>query len=272
MFSLAADGSLSEMSKVASGGVKPVSITVYGSTVYVVNAGDGTATNPAGISGFTVSGSSLAAIAGSTHALSTNDAAPGQISFTPDGKFLIVTEKNNSKLDTFTVTNGVAGTVRAQNSAGLTPFAFVFSPEGYLVVAEVGSSGAGPNSSVSSYSIAADGTLTAITSALATNQAAACWVAIAGGTAYVANATSATITGINVSTTGQLSLHDATGITATTGQGAIDLALSPDNGFLYSLSGNPRGISIFQVAADGSLTSMPALANVPVRASGLVAR
>jgi 6-phosphogluconolactonase (cycloisomerase 2 family) len=251
----------------ASGGVRPISITVSGPYVYVVNAGS--TSSAANISGFMVNGNALSAIAGSTQALSAAQPAPGQIGFSPDGKFLVVTEKGTHKLDVFPVTNGVAGTAKVQNSSGLTPFAFVFSPEGFLVVAEVGSSGGGPNSSVSSYSIAANGTLTRITSALATSQAAACWIAIAGGTAYVANAASASISPINVAMDGTLTLN---GGPVATGPGAIDLALSPDNGFLYSLSGGDDAIHTFQVNPDGTLTTMGTLTGIAPTAAGLVVR
>jgi len=266
MFSLDAAGAASRMSTVASGGVRPISVTFYGSTVYVVNAGD--ASNAANITGFTVSGNTLMPIASSTQALSTAQPNPGQIGFTPDGRFLVVTEKATHKLSVFPVTNGVAGAAMVQSSAGMTPFAFVFSPEGYLVVAEVGAGG-GPTSSVSSYSIGTNGALTPVTSVLATNQTAACWIAIAGGNAYVANAASATISPINVATDGTLTLN---GSAVPTGAGAIDLALSPDNGYLYSLAGGPDQIFIFEVNPDGTLAAKSQLSNIAPRAAGLVVR
>jgi hypothetical protein len=95
---------------------------------------------------------------------------------------------------------------------------------------------------------------------------------MAGGTAYVANAASATITDVNVAENGALTLRDASGVTAPTGSGAIDLAASPDRGFLYSLAGSPRAIYIFQITADGGLTPMPVLGGAPATAAGLIAR
>ena len=114
--------------------------------------------------------------------------------------------------------------------------------------------------------------LTPITSALPTLQSAACWIVTAGGYAYVANAASANITGLNVSETGVLTLHDTSGVTAVTGAGAADLAVSPDRGYLYSLSGGPHTITPFAIRADGSLTAMTALPGAPASAVGLVAR
>ena len=95
---------------------------------------------------------------------------------------------------------------------------------------------------------------------------------MAGGYAYIANAASANITGLVVAETGALALHEPSGITATTGTGAIDLAVTPDRGFLYGLAGNPRAIHAFAITADGGLSPMAPLPGVPATAAGLVAR
>ena len=75
-----------------------------------------------------------------------------------------------------------------------------------------------------------------------------------------------------MSETGALTLHDANGITAQTGTGATDLAVSPDRGYLYSLAGGPHTINVFAISPDGKLTPLPALPGVPAAAVGLVAR
>jgi len=273
MLAIDGDGELTALSTVASGGKRPVSITAHGGVVYVVNQGDLTGT-PVGanLSGFQVAGDALVPIASSTQPLSaTTDVHPTDIAFTRDGKLLIVAERFTGKLDTFKVVGGVAQAGSFQSSAGMQPFAFDFSPEGFLIVAEVGSGAAG-GSSVSSYTISDAGALTPVTSALPTLQSAACWLVTAGGYAYIANAASANITGVVVSETGALTLHDTSGITATTGTGAIDLAVSPDRGYLYSLAGGPHTINIFAIEADGSLSVMPALPGAPATAGGLVSR
>jgi 6-phosphogluconolactonase len=273
MLTVDADGNMTAMSTVDSGGMRPVSITVKAGVVYVVNQGDVTAsTVGANISGYMVQGDQLIPIAGSTRPLSgTTDVRPTDISFTPNGKFLVVAERFANKLDVFPVVSGVAQAGNFQTSAGMQPFAFDFSPEGYLVVAEVGTGGAG-GSSASSYALSTAGALTPVTSALPTLQTAACWLAMAGGYAYIANAASANITGLNVSETGVLTLHDAGGITATTAGGSIDLAVPPDRGYLYAIAGNPKQIYIFSINADGSLSAMPSLPNVPAAAAGLIVR
>jgi 6-phosphogluconolactonase (cycloisomerase 2 family) len=273
MLGLDADGKLELLSAVPSGGKRPVSVTVRDGIVYVANQGDlAAATVGANISGFRVTGDNLVAIASSTQPLSaTTDVRPTDIAFTPDGARVIVAERFANKLDTFELVTGVAQPGAFHASAGMQPFAFDFSPEGFLVVAEVGP-GAANGSTASSYQIGNDGTLTPVTSALPTFQTAACWLVMAGGHAFVANAASANITGLDVSETGALSLHDASGITATTGAGAIDLAVTPDRGYLYSLSSGTHTIHIFAINSDGSLTAQPAFADLPAAAAGLVAR
>ena len=69
-----------------------------------------------------------------------------------------------------------------------------------------------------------------------------------------------------------LTLHDASGITATSGTTPIDLAVSPERGYLYSLAGGSHTINIYSINSDGSLTTQPALSGMPAGASGLVAR
>ena len=171
MLALDAAGNLSTLSTVPSGGILPVSVTVSGDTVYVVNRGEVTATPVnANISGFQINGNNLVAIPNSTRPLSaTTDVRPTNIAFTPDGKFLVVAERFAHRLSTFAVNNRVAQAGNFQASAGMQPFAFDFSPEGHLLVAEVGVAVGGNatgTSAVSSYSISSTGALTPITSSM----------------------------------------------------------------------------------------------------------
>jgi 6-phosphogluconolactonase (cycloisomerase 2 family) len=181
-------------------------------------------------------------------------------------------ERATNKIATFTVgATGLLAGSKFQASAGMQPFAFGFDPNGHMVVAEVGP-GTPNGSSMSSYSLVADGTLTPITSALATNQTAACWLVTGGNHSYVANAASASITSATTDDTGAITLQDPSGKSADTGAGAIDEAVTPDNGYLYSLANGPHEIHIFEIGADGSLAAKPTLSGVPTTAAGLVAR
>src|SRR5262245_27659597 len=79
-----------------SGGVRPISLTVYKDWLYVLNAGDS-----GNISGFHIEqDGSLSSLAGSTQPVSNGGvgAAPGlaQIAFSSDGSTLVVTEKTTN--------------------------------------------------------------------------------------------------------------------------------------------------------------------------------
>src|SRR6266566_9824000 len=97
---------LSLLSRTPSGGTLPASVTVSRNVAYVLNTG-----GAGNISGFTVGSSGgLTPIAGSTKSLSTATAGPAEVSFSPDGRQLVVTEKGTSLLDVYPVDkNGVAG-------------------------------------------------------------------------------------------------------------------------------------------------------------------
>src|SRR5215510_11942550 len=70
----------------------------------------------------------LVPLAGSTQNLpGGTTAGPAQVSFSPDGGVLVVTEKGTNLIDTFTVNeSGVAQPGVSVPSNGGTPFGFVF--------------------------------------------------------------------------------------------------------------------------------------------------
>ncbi len=79
---------------------------------------------------------------------------------------------------------------------------------------------------------------------------------LAKGFLFTGNSGSGTITGYNEDTNGTLTLHDASGVTATTGAGPVDEAVSQDGQFLYQLANGAGAIDEFHVNDDGSLTSV----------------
>src|SRR5205823_1239492 len=83
----------------APGAVQPISVTVHGNVVYVLNAG-----GAGNVSGFRLTNDGLLEpITGSTRSLSGSAAGPAQVSFSPSGQWLVVTEKATSRLDLFAV-------------------------------------------------------------------------------------------------------------------------------------------------------------------------
>jgi 6-phosphogluconolactonase len=262
LFSVHPDG-LELKATVASGGVRPISVTVRGNLAYVLNAG-----GAGNISGFVVGHGSLTPLADSTRPLGTGSAGPAQVSFTPDGSALVVTEKASSTIDTYAVgADGRPAAAVVSPSAGGTPFGFDFDNRGHLLV----SNAAG---SASSYSVSDVGAAV-ISGAVATHQGAPCWLVASknGRYAYTANAAAGSISGFSVGQDGGLELLDPSGVTAGLGATShpLDEAFSNDGRFLYNLTDGLHTISAFRIAADGGLTFVGSVP-VPVGAAGLGAQ
>ena len=172
------DGSIHLLSSVPSGGTAPISLTLSGTTLYVLNAGS--ATVAANISGFTVDPGGLIPVANSTQLLSSAQPAPEQISFVQSGAVLVVTEKGANNIDTFVVTAGVAAAgVFTSAGTAMAPYGFGISGNGLIVVSQ-----ATATTGASSYSVSATGVVTTDTAFVADGQLAACWVTIVNTTAY----------------------------------------------------------------------------------------
>ena len=258
------------LDRVASGGIRPVSVAVHRRLVYVLNAG-----GTGNIAGFEQDRRGrLHAIPNSARPLSSASAGAAQVTFSPDGGLLVVTEKATNVISTYTVgTDGLATGPNVQPSVGATPFGFAFSRKGTLVVSEA-FGGAPDASALTSYQASPAGALTAISPSVGTTETAACWVVITGDGrfAYTSNTGSGTISGYGLSPTGELTLLNADGVTATTLAGPIDLALTGNDRFLYSLDSGAGTISAFRVEADGGLTPAPGASGLPTGANGLAAR
>jgi 6-phosphogluconolactonase (cycloisomerase 2 family) len=258
---------LNLMSTVSSGGTTPVSVTMYGDLVYVLNAG-----GTANISGFMLQGNSgkLNAIPNSTKPLSTNNPGPAQVAFVNNGQALAITEKGTSMITSYTVTSsGTPGTMHTLAATTATPFGFGTGANGNIFVSHAAGGGVGA-STVSSYRIAANGVITLVQGPIATGQTAACWVAISpnGSYAYVTNAGSANVSSLNTDmNTGSMSL--ILGAAAASGNSPIDAVTSGD--YLYVLNAASHTITAYSGAQSGSLTLIQTVTGLPVGAVGLAA-
>jgi 6-phosphogluconolactonase (cycloisomerase 2 family) len=262
------DGTISLYSKVPSGGAAPISLTLSGSTLYVLNAGS--ATVAANISGFTVDAGGLVPIPNSTRSLSTAQPGAEEISFVQNGAVLVVTEKGANNIDTFVVTSGVAAAgVFTSAGTAMAPYGFGLSGQGVIVVSQ-----ATATTGASSYSISATGAVTTDTAFVADGQLAACWVTVVNTTAYALNAHNSTISAYTINgASGQITLvGNGTTPAATTGMGPTDIAASPDSAFLYTRNGASQSISSWPIAADGTLGQTTTFAGIPAAGSGLVVR
>jgi len=133
--------------------------------------------------------------------------------------------------------------------------------------------GAAGASTASSYRFS-HGQLGVVSSAVPTNQSAACWAIVTpdGNYAYTTNTGSSTVSGFWINPNGSLSLLNADGVTGHTGDGSkpIDAIFSSDGATLYVLSGGTSTVTAFHVAADGSLTNLGDV-SVPTGSVGITA-
>jgi 6-phosphogluconolactonase len=243
-----------------SGGVAPLSVDEQDGRVYVLNSGG----TPNVTAFSTARRGALWPIPGGTRELPGADGA-AQVSVTPDGRRLVVSERLSNRLETLALDRfGRPGAPVITASSGTTPFGFAISHRGHVIVSEAGTN------SASSYRIGSGGLLGVITPALALNQGGVCWVAVSpdGRYAYTGNA-GGTISGLAVDRDGSLTALDADGVTAVPRQSPRDLDFTSNGRFVYAVSpGNATdggSVTGYRVARDGSLTeitSAPAAADI----------
>jgi len=250
-----------------SRGATPVSLTVHGSLVYVLNAGD--STRRGSIAGFWLgSNGILSPIVGSRQPLSSRaPTGPAEISFNPRGSVLVVTEKATSLIDTYVVgAGGLAQPPTVTTSNGVTPYGFAWGKGGALIVSDAVAGG------LSSYRVASSGALTAVSGPVLDNGTAACWVAVAHGGlwAYTTNAHSDTISTYVVGPGGLLTLASA--VAATTGAADTDMAVGGPHGqYLFVYDAGAAEIEQFAIGSTGGLTLLSAVFSLPPTAEGLAA-
>jgi 6-phosphogluconolactonase (cycloisomerase 2 family) len=196
----------------------------------------------------------LKAVPGGTRALAPGAAGAAQVSVTPDGRSLVVTERLANRLETLPLDLlGRPGAPVVTPSSGAVPFGFGISPQGTVVVSEAGAS------TVSSYRVGHGGTLRTISASLPVGQGGACWVAISpdGRFAYTGNV-SGSISGYAIGRDGTLRALTAGGVTAALIPAPRDLDFDASGRWLHAVSPGAAGaagqVTTYRVGRDGSLT------------------
>jgi len=251
--------------RVPTQGSEPNAVAQHGDWVYVLNTAGSSS-----VVGFRLHGAKLVRIPDSLRFLTGNGVGSASLAFSPDGKFLLVTERSTNRIDTFSVLpDGTLSQVSANPSVGAGAFAVAFAPNGAALVSETGPGG--PNSSaVSSYSVQPNGTLTPISASIPTLGAANCWNAVTpnGHFVYTSNSGSASISGFAIGNSGVLTAIPGTvvGINPS-GATNLDIAVSADGKFLYSLNAGNGSIGMFAVQpVNGTLTNLGTLGGLPAAA------
>lgn len=256
--------------KTPSGGALPNSLAVYKNLLYVLNSGGN-----GNITGFTVRPNGrLVALEGSTRLLSAASAGGASIDLSPDGRVLAVTERLTDLVNTYLIgRDGLpqsAGPI-LNRSNGRTPFSLAWTPQGALLVAEAFGGPPSGDAALSSYGASKEGSLDVITGSTPTFGTAACWVVITrdGRYAYSSNAGSGTVSGFRIDNDNSLALLDPSGISATIGPGTtpLDIALTRNSRYFYTLNAGNGTISAFRVESSGNLTPLGSIGGLPA-ASG----
>jgi 6-phosphogluconolactonase (cycloisomerase 2 family) len=253
-------GTLTLVDRATSGGTRPVSVAISQGYVYALNL----VSNTIGVLAIGPDGS-LTPLPGKTKALAAGANGAAEVRVSPNGQLLVVSERVSNRLETFAVgKDGSLGDPVVTPAAGNTAFGFDFTTRGQPIVSEAASG------SVSSYNVLADGTLSVVSAAASTLQRATCWLIVdnSGRFAYTANAASATITGFAIDANGTLTRLTDSGVSADLGAGAgpLDLDMSRNGKFLYILKNGTGTVGGFEVAGDGSLTSIGDTPGLGIRA------
>lgn len=255
---------LTDRQVVSSGGDFPASIAVSGTLAYVMNAG-----GEGGVQGFRITADGLKPLSGSQRSLGLDNekvplfsSSPGQVAFTPDGRDLVVTTKSANTIEVFPIRRDGRPAHRpvVNDSAGGVPFAVTFDKAGRMLVAEA------EKSTVSRYKVRADGRLEVLQRPLANGQETLCWLERAGDFFYGGNTGNSTVTGYRTDRQGRLALTNDVGVAtppSAASQGVIDLAVTPDERFLYVQNAVSGTVDGFRVGRNGSLTKVTTVTGLP---------
>jgi len=153
--------------------------------------------------------------------------SPAQVGFSPDGSKLVITMKGNGggSVYVYACRLTAASPIHRDHSVGGNAFAFVFDPQ------PVGDRQCGVWQSVDLH-VNRDGSLTLVSVGASDRQIAACWVTVANGNYYAANAGSGSLSQYTIDAT----VRDP-GHRGTTASRRGDMAASNDGRFLYAQSG-----------------------------------
>jgi len=251
-------------SKIPSGGAQPSAIAESRGLVYVLNSG-----GAGSLVGFRLdNGGQLDQIKNSSAFLTGTTTGGASLAFSPDGQFLVVTERVANNIDVFHIqSDGTLSPIVVNPNPAPGTFSVAFAPEGVAIVSETGPAGATNGSAISSYKVNSNGTVTAITHSLPTFAAGNCWDAITpdGRWVYTSNSGSDNISGFNIGKDGSLTPIAGTILgNNPSGSHNVDIAVSADGKFVYTINSQSGNIGVFAInQQDGTLTSLGQAGNLP---------
>lgn len=246
----------------SSGGAFPVAVTEHAGNVYVLNAGGSGAIKVLKTDSF----GQFHEIQNAAVFLSGTNSGASSISVSPDGSWLVVIEKASNTIDVLPIHgDGTLGSIVSNKSVTPGVFATTFTPFGQLIVSE-NQPGGTDVSSISSYTINGNGTLSPITQSLHTFGDGNCWNAISpnGKWVYVDNAGTSTVAGFSISANGALTPVANTILSTLPGGSAnLDMTISSDGKYLFNLQSGAGAIGVFSINSDGTLNELGNIEGLP---------
>ncbi len=216
----------------------------------------------------------MAALTGSTRSLSGSSVGPAQVSFSPSGRALIVTEKMTNLIDELRVDSQTGLITRSAliASSGQTPFGFSVTQSGQVIVSEA-FGGADNASAVSSYQLGRSAGLNPVSRSVPDTESAACWVVLVQNDrlAFTTNTKTGSVSAYSVGSQGELRLLAARAADTGAGSKPTDLATSRQDRYMYVLVSGTASIGALRIDADGALTPVSTLGGLPPNATGLAA-
>jgi DNA-binding beta-propeller fold protein YncE len=240
--------------RVPTGGGEPGAVAQHGKLVYVLD----TAVH-SGIAGFHLRDGRLERIPDLQQVLDGSAANPNSLAFTGDGRYLVATERDTKRSHIFVVqANG--GLSPAKVSPGADPGALsvVIASNGPVLV--VKADGRRPDYLRGpSYSVVSDGKRLPIDTSIPAPGAVNCWNVTAPESqfVYAFDADRSLVSGFSIRSNGTL-MPLAEGATAAAPAAShdLDITVSSDGGYLYTLNAVNGKLAVFQIdASDGSLRS-----------------
>lgn len=269
------------VNKVDSGGFSPISVTVFGTLVYVLNEGSGVENDDPkfrydNISGFRFNpGGELVPIKKSTRIIDdTQLTAPAQVGFNKSGTVLLITEKATNTLTTFVMQkNGTpAKTPLKRPSAVPTPFGFEFGDRDYVFITEA--NGGGPGVTASYRIDRGTGEVSSLVDLVDMGNAT-CWTVLSSdqsvGYSVNTGSNSLSLYRINFNGTMEPFFHKPNR-EIRTGAAPRDAVLTQSNRFLFVLNNGDGTIQGFRVINDGRIIRNGRPIPVPTSVTGLVSR
>ena len=271
------------VNRVSARGHSAISVTVFGTLVYVLYEGSGEAGDPPtmrydSISGFRFGDAGvLRYINDSTRIIDrTQLTAPAQIGFNKSGTVLLITEKATNMLTTYRMISGDRPSFRSlkRSSAVPTPFGFEFGDRDYVFITEANG---GARGVTASYRIDRNtGQVSSLVDLIEQGNAT-CWTVLSSDQTigYSVNTGSNTVSPYRINFNGTIEpfLPQSPNSAFNTGGAPRDAVLTQNNQFLYVLNNGDGQIDGFRVFRMGGVSGQNITpVSVPTSVTGLLAR